>query len=1064
MNGPKGGPLKGASETGVTDAALVDHLRVEYGDRVVDFLRTAQDLLDSGLESPCLGEAVVCCLRGAIETILNSSYVPTKSKVEWGRVSREVVGAFEPLASASDLSSAEARFAFEKLAVRIGELDRFHQQEKGSVTRQLEDVLSRRTGFDLTPSTGERFQILWDRLNYGIHRRATVEDAREMTSECFAVLRQLFMPPQVRHSEIERLARIGEPSPEDHRQLVDLLATPNNQRAFYERVESLGWFPLLYESGHLYPSAADRMWPADAAFERFASDNPDEIKHWFEKVYEDRGEYPMVAWLLVRGGLSMGDICLEVAFQAVKDHPEDGMVLRLGVRAVEKCAAPESQWVEVFADELLNMGNESPGGDFGSLVKSLVKGIDATNATRRIELLCNKLRTADPSDLAVFDWNYGGSIADMARDPVHPRRISALVAGLIDVLGKASEALSAPEIIDALARLPSKLSRVRSWVLAESLDGRCDLPVAEVQNAIQSRFPTGDDMRLIDRIAEECEPSSYTDLWREALGTAPKVGEVGRALAAREVPEEWRLKHAWVTLLPREVVLDWSAACDILNSRYGQVTRHAFEQRQTPVVKVGEDSPISIEDMRSVDPETAADRIRDWRPDGDGWPYTGARRLAMALEEVVTQDIGEWTSDPLRIVTKLHHPTYIGHYLTAIAKADGDRDLPINGVVDVIQLVRTRPWKPAPLSGNEKSGYDRDWRGAERAAVDLVRALADSDADFDDRSEEVWDFLAEAIENRSDQPWSRQGGERDPRQSAINRTSTRALETVIHLLASEFRSSKTLASEHAIGLFEESLRLSGREGADHRSILAPNIDFFLHVLPEWAEARLDLLFGSEAPGELGQLSFDQYIKWGRPNTRSRLLETYRHMLRDAVRREVARALDFMLIAMLDGTAGYSVEDNINFLRQHPALVSKAGRVLARLVRENDTPREHIAIAERFWRASLKTGALLDGFGWFSETKTLEDETWAELTLQSLRKNADHVDWGRGVIERIKAMTPTRTGLEIVRRLVQGPSDDWERMPGAEQAPGYLRSAQHLNKTDEYLRLHTALHERGLIRT
>ena len=1062
MNGPKQDTVSGAPDTEIAGAALVDHLRIEYGDRVADYLRTAQDLLDSRLESPSLGEAVVSCLRGAIETVLKSSYFPTKSKGEWGKLSREVVGAFELLDSASDLTGAEARRSFDELAARIGELDRFHQQERGSVIRQLEDVLSRRTGFNLTPSAGERFQILWDRLNFGIHRGATVEDAREMTSECFAVLRQLFTPPQVRHSEIERLARVVEPSPEDHLQLVDFLATPNNQRAFFERVESLAWFPLLYESGHLYPSGDDRMWPAAAAFERLASDNPDEIKQWFEKLYADRGEDPMVAWLLLQGCLSMGEVCLEVALQAVKDHPEDRMVLMLGVRAVEKCAAPESRWVETFADELLNMGNESTGRDFGSLVDSLAEGIDAANAARRIELLCNKLRTVDQSDLDVFDWHHGGSIADMARDPYGPRRISVLVAGLIDVLSKASEFLSASEVIGALTRLPSKLYRVRSWVLAESLDDRCDIPVVEVQRGIESRFPTGDDMRLIDRIGEKREPSSYTDIWRQALGTAPGVEEVGRALAAREVPEEWRRKQAWTALLPRETVLDWSAACDILNSRYGQITRHTFEQSESPVVTVGEDSPISIEDLRSVDPETAADMIRDWRPDGDGWPYTGARRLAMALEEVVTRDIGEWTSDPLRIVTKLHHPTYIGHYLTAIAKADGDHDLPINGILDVIQLIRTRPWEAVPLSGNEKTGYDRDWSGAERASIDLVRALADLDADLGDRSEEVWDLLAEAIKNRSDQPWSKQGGERDPRHSAINRTSTRALETVIHLLASEFRLSKTLSSERAIGLFEESLSQTGDEGADHRSILAPTVEFLLHVLPEWAEARLDLFFGSEAPGDLGQLSFDQYIKWGRPTTRSRLFETYRQMLRDAVHRGVPRALDFMLIAMLSKTRGYSVTENMNFLIQHPELVSKSGRILARLIREDDSPPEHTQIAEDYWRAALETSASLDGFGWFSETKTLEDETWAELTLQTLRKNADHVDWGNGVIERLMTMTPTETCLEIVRRLVQGPSNEWERSIIAEQAPDFLFRAKHLDSMGEYLRLHTALHERGLI--
>ena len=186
------------------------------------------------------------------------------------------------------------------------------------------------------------------------------------------------------------------------------------------------------------------------------------------------------------------------------------------------------------------------------------------------------------------------------------------------------------------------------------------------------------------------------------------------------------------------------------------------------------------------------------------------------------------------------------------------------------------------------------------------------------------------------------------------------------------------------------------------------------------------------------------------------------MLRDAVRRGVAHALDFMLIAMLEGTAGYSVTDNINFLIQHPELVSKSGRILARLIREDDSPPEHTQIAEEFWRAALETSAPLDGFGWFSETKTLKDKTWAELTLQTVWHNGDHVDWGNGVIERLMTMTPTETSLEIVRRLVQGPSNEWERSIIAEQAPDILLRAKHLNSTDEYLRLHTALHERRLL--
>ena len=238
----------------------------------------------------------------------------------------------------------------------------------------------------------------------------------------------------------------------------------------------------------------------------------------------------------------------------------------------------------------------------------------------------------------------------------------------------------------------------------------------------------------------------------------------------------------------------------------------------------------------------------------------------------------------------------------------------------------------------------------------------------------------------------------------------------------------------------------------------PAIEFLLHALPAWTEARLDLFFGPDAPEDLGQHSFDQYIKWGQPKSQSRLLEKYRQMLRSAVEREVERSLDFLLISMLIETPGYSVTHNIDFLKQHPSLLSKSGRTIARLVNETDSPPKHITIAEKFWRVALKTGSPLEGFGWFAEVKTLNDETWAELTLQTFKNSSDHVEWGKGVIERLMAMSPTETNLEIARRLLQGPSNEWERIIIAKQAPDFLLSAQHLDKTDEYRRLQTALRE------
>ena len=481
------------------------------------------------------------------------------------------------------------------------------------------------------------------------------------------------------------------------------------------------------------------------------------------------------------------------------------------------------------------------------------------------------------------------------------------------------------------------------------------------------------------------------------------------------------------------------------------------------MVTITEPSPIPPDELRSLDSQTAAMTIRDWRPDPDQWPPRGAGDLAHALRTVVKENVEAWVTDPIRTVSTLRHPTYINGYLRALAEAGHDHDLPTNALLDVIRLVRRHPWKASDeiSASDDQNDFDSDWQGVEESAVALIKTLTDKDVDFGNRSNEVWDFLESQAEDLS-QPsllgWQSTGYE--PHQAAINRSCTKALDTVVHLLASESRLSKAITSSRAAEIFEQSLRLTGVDGAEHRAILAPRIQFLMHVLPEWTKNHLDLFFGTEAPEDLAQLSFDQTIKWGQP--KEWLLKEYRPMLRDAVRREIDRALDFMLIAMLCKTPGYSVKKTINFLKQHPTQISKAGRAVARLAGERDIPPKRLRRAIEFWCAALKTGGPLDGFGWFSDVNEMDDTQWVELTLETLRKNRDRIDWGNGVIKRLKTVTPTEQVLEILRRLVQGPSNEWERLRIQEEALHFLSSAEDLRATVEYRRFQSALRERGLV--
>lgn len=1057
-----GGQLPGVGPqvlelTSPSVAALIEVLRVEeYGDRCVGFLVTAFDLLGSGFNSPRLAQTVAYCLREAIEAVLESSSL---RKGRLAPLSHRVVRASKSVVGDGDASIDQRRSDLDELLSCISDLEQFLRQP-GLRDRQLEDVFIRRTGFAPAAAVTERFLALWRRLNGCLHNKDSDENADELWSESLAVLRMLFMQPEERFAEIERLAQIDSPSSSDHEALLELLTTPVAQRVFFREVRSLAWLPLLHESGYLSPPPDGGVFPAAIALERFAADYPDAVRWWLETLYEECGADKTCAYVLARTGMWIGEPGFGIVLKAIRDHPKRSELVIFGMSVVKK-ASPQSKLVERFADVILNEDNYSVWSHVEPLLERLAKGANEENGARRIRLLRNKLRSVPESDFYRFDRRFGGSINDIVSDTSYPSRASVTLAGLLRILDKTKGLLSIVETLEILQGLPSPLSRVSSWLLAVSPDVDRELLVGHVEEGILRRSPTGDDLLLMDRVINQNDPSLYTPRWHAALGTAPRVDEVGRALASRSVPQQWLRARRWVAILPREATREWSAACSILAAEYGQLTLDDFRIPQEAVKAGRLRSPMSAEELHSVDPLKAAARIAAWRPDPQGWTPYGARQLGQELESVVKDNLESWTDDPLLIVTRLRHPTYISHYLRAIAAAGTDSHLPVDALLDVIGLVRTHPWPPSNLgSGRGSDEYDTNWRRAEQTAVDLIKAFADADTPFGERAEEVWCFLERQVTDRSEPSLFSPLRERDPSQRAINRPCTRALEAMIHLIASEYRLTGTVSYMRATDIFEQSLRLTGTDGEEYRAILAPHVEFFRLAFSQWTEQHLELFFGSEAPGQMGQLSFDEYIKWGQP--KACLLQKYRSKLRDAVRRNVDRALYFMLLAMLDKTPGYSIQENIDFLSQPPPLLSQAGATIARLVNQSDAQTQHLTVAVRFWKQALKTTSSLAGFGWFSEVKLLDSDLWAQLTLETLRKSHGRIHWGNGIIERIATMSQTETTLEILNRLLERPSTDWEDELIAEQAPNILLSAPQPEAKEQYLRLQRNLRDRGLI--
>jgi hypothetical protein len=1043
------------------EPALLEQLVVEFrdhGQRAVEFLQTARDLVERGLDrSPRSPEVVAYCLREALKAIPASQ--DRGEGGEWKRLSRQVVDARRryDIASAG-LPGQDPDAELARLLRLVDDLDEFHKSE-GIHQARLIAVIVDRTGTIPYESGSElirRYQVVLEQLDHGVHGTVGAASVMELYDESVGLLRRLFTPPGVRNADLEALAGLAVPADDDLARLRQLVVTRQHLHHFLSQLASPAWLTLLSETRFVDPPSGEGPWPGLAAVKSLSPTHADEVAGWLTKLYDRCGRDPVRAWHLARAAFDAGPPGRHLIVRAVRDHPRSVGVWTLGYQLLRN-TDPADPIVEDVADVMLNATGDDPWL-IEQIAEWVVDGISADNALSRLKLIGYKLRAIDQSDLdwQLFTIDRSGSIGSWTRTgPSH--RFDVLLRAWTAAAEVVRRLHGTERVLTVADTLPVELGgRARAWILGTDPDVPMIDLVAELASTIAERKPTGDDLELIDRVIEGCDEEQYRQPWSDALGPAPTIAEVGRALAEHESEPGWTRAHLWLSLLPESVQGAWANAYALMCGAYGTPQRSGLESRPLIEAAWGR-SPYSAEELRAMEPLDAAAQVAAWRPDPAQF-LVGARELGRAVEQAVEEDPVRWLDHPIQMATRLHEPIYISHYLRGAAKVVADvTDLPIDDFLNVVVMVRSHPWQPVSL-GHRDFDYDPDWRQADAAAVDFLRALADKHLGFASRDDDVWDIIRTSVLNRADA--SGLPDETDPLNSAINRPCTQALQAALSFMAHEYQCSGGIRPA-AFDLLDEMLHLEGFDGAQHRAIIASRVGFFTTVAADWVDARLDLLFGTEAPGDLGQLTVDLAIRWSRPNRL--LLERRRPAVWDAATRDVDNAVDHMLVANLWAIPGYSTDELVGFFTTVPGLLSSAGEAFGRLARHADDPR-HLAAAMRFWQVAIDfdTQESRSGFGWFAEASGIDDELWAELTLGTLQTSAGAIDWTYRVAERAHAMAPSTATLAIFDELVRHSAHDWDRRRASELAVEHIRQAQALAATPEYQRLYTTLLERGLL--
>lgn len=1036
-------------------AEAVLTIRAEYGaraDQVLHALDNARLIVQRGSFLPLQRESFAHSVRLAIDGLLDQPGFALDTATN---------------KAIEDLGTARVLY-LEQGALGVGHVDAFSpldariravigSLERGPQAKQRAAyVFARRVG-GLAPQLRAHLDALLAlrrRASGAVHGSGSDAQPGDIWSELVVLLDVLYRAPSSRAAELERLAAIQEPDERDFVALEAALLSRADLRNFLRRLKSPLWLELFIQ--HRWATrelVCDWFLVSDIGealgqteeFARFLHELLDQLGT------DDEAIAMAIAIPLARLPESVAGPMLRI----VKAHPV--ATAQVAVHWAAELSAESPAVHEVF-DLVISVNVKRRSLDVAALFDAMARGITPESFKIRLSLACFKLNRR----IAGEDWNLralatGVSIGEASRLTGRSEGLG-LVGMLADSALRALELADPGAVYAVLAQLSGELgARVRTWFATQATSMPLDLRLDCLARAVLESRPNVDAFELFDQLESE-------------MGTRALASAIANRIVPDSAPTADNQERAWTVsrwcdVLPADALSGWGDLIADEQSTPGTLERSYWASRILgDSILQSALSPLSPAEINTGDVVERAREIAAWRPNNDAWNVT-ARELARALTTAIIAEPARWITGSVDVLDVLEHPTYVGAFAESLASEAFPEPLSPSFVVALCRFVRQRlDAQVTKLGENTPFDYVESWR---EVRVDCIRAIERLANSLDLRAgpdrEALWDFVREMAgewhqESRSESALEVGVEDLDSFHRAINRPSTRAFGAGLALMGSEFRADQEVGSK-SLDFLDDALEVPGIDGTEFRAMIVAHAAFVRSVAGEWWVANLDRLFGGQHDA-FGQDASDVLIKWS--IVPDEFFEHYRHRLVDAVSRDVDRAAQHVLIAMLRGVDGYSHTSVLDIL-QDSLRGGEIGQDLAWVLPEEGVIEpDVIARIDEFWRSVLATKSVASArsFGRLAYNTSIPDDTWLELTSETVAVTNGNLDFAHEVAERLSLLPASEEVLRTFDYLVRSSAKDYNYFLVDDLALVALRSASAIRGALVYERLRIALEERG----
>jgi hypothetical protein len=1037
------------------------------GEKVVGALRTAAHLIalarndDTGLR---LAESAAYNLREAFDAVVYGRPEGEDGfravQAAWLRYKLAVVG--------PDADEHAALREFHGVIERLT-ADEEHQAYR---TQKLIAQLVEQTGVEPLPGKDaptRQYTRLRRQAANTLHSHGAVSDVAALYDDTISWFTRFFTPPDDRVRKISALAQVAYEGVEQIEQLRTSAYNTHHISLFLTEVKDPAWLDPLYDATLIMLPRDGEPWPINFLIGGTGNIDPGSIAGLLKRLLDSTKDLEPERRLsfardIIQTASRLGPAGHSLANTIVTTHPSDHWVQMIAVH-IARDAAPTDEIVEAVADAVIGNERPSDGGYYTrTTLEQLADGITLGNARQRVGMVTAKIRRMSEPDLMrfrVLDTAALGTPGDDLRDT-----ILILAQHLVGMIATWRD-LGLPTK-DLLAMVSGIDGEIGERIVCQVLAGAIDVVRADKINHLAMRLAsltvTGDDRDLLADLGELGQ--SEITLLADAFGTPspePKPDPAGVA----ELPYDWARAWRWSLLLPHGVLARWEQAIAAVTARRGEPQGSALDNRIPRFITGRPKSPYTTEQLAELAPVQAAGLVAAWRPgEEDGWWGNSVWELASTLENVIKDDVPAWIADPEAVVKALREPGYIERYLRAITTKPKETGVAMPAILQTVRVIREQRWERAKLSAS-KTDPDIAWDSVDRTIVEMIGTLANNEANLHAEADLdlAWDLARELARDLPDDlgdidAFADTSRGDDPLSRAVNRPHSKGLEAALWLGWWE-RRNLAQARPALATILDEALEIPGAVGAEMRAIVAANRHIVEHIAHDWMERRADDLFG----GDLGSITFDQTLTWGRPTPW--FLGRFPMRLAAASLRGVDHAAAWVLLGHLWEEPGYSTETIIESYDGDVEALKAAAKEMASLVQdiEPDDPMRDRAL--QFWdglvdadRAAVPAAALV-GLGRWIYVAAVGLEDWLDRMDRTLQLTGGAIDMPIEVADRCKEAQPSEQGLRMLR-LMQGHGETWEKAQIAGTAADALRTASGHGIGPEFNRLRDRLLELGHI--